>query len=76
MEIRFVSSLSEEDEEALAATLSAAVGAFLDETSLNYALTIETSSKRVYQRRKRPTPVDEGVKRTGNQDDWPSLIRQ
>jgi hypothetical protein len=58
MEIRFVSSLSDKDEEALAAFLGAALSAFLDETSLNYALRIETSGKRVYHRQKRHAPED------------------
>jgi hypothetical protein len=50
MQIRFVSSLSSEDEDRLAAGLIAGVGAFLDGTALAYSLRIETSSHRVYQR--------------------------
>ena len=76
MEIRFVSSLSDEDEDALASVLSAAVAAFLDETSLNYALTIETNSKRVYQRRKPAKTPEDGVNKPANHAAWPSLIRQ
>ena len=53
MNIRFVSSLSDEDEETLAAMLGEAARALLNATALAYTLRIETSSKRVYQHQKR-----------------------
>jgi hypothetical protein len=64
MDIRFVSSLSDADEEALAAALSAALGALLEETSLNYALRIQTSSRRVYTRQSRQAPSDRRMNET------------
>jgi len=56
MQIRFMSSLSSEEEDTLAPVVLAAAGALLDEIPLNYALRIETTSNRVYQRQHRQFP--------------------
>ena len=50
MEIRFVSSLTEEDEDALAPIVLNAIGALLEQFPLAYTLRIETCGKRVHQR--------------------------
>lgn len=51
MDIRFISSLTPEDEARLARTLTNAVGAWLDELPLLYTLQITTSSGEVTTRR-------------------------
>jgi hypothetical protein len=49
MEIRFISSLTAEDEDAYAPAVLKAVGALLDQLPIAYTLRIETSGARVYQ---------------------------
>ena len=49
MDIRFVSTLTPEDENNLAAGLVAAIGALLDKFPIPYTIRIETTSARVYQ---------------------------
>ena len=49
MNIRFVSSLTAEDENRLAPTLLAAVTAVLDLLALPYVLRIDTSDAKVYE---------------------------
>jgi hypothetical protein len=48
MEIRFVSTLTPEDEDQLAPALLAAVTALLDQSALAYTMTIHTSSEAVF----------------------------
>jgi hypothetical protein len=49
MEIRFISTLTAEDEERIAAQLLKALTALLDESSLAYTIRIETSGEQVFQ---------------------------
>jgi hypothetical protein len=49
MDIRFVSSLTPEDENRLAPALLAAVGGLLDQFPVAYALRIETSGGGVFE---------------------------
>ena len=59
MNIRFISSLTPEDEEVFAAALLKGVRAMLDQFPLAYTLRIETTSSRIFQH---TTPsVDAGL---------------
>ncbi len=49
MDIRFVSTLTAEDEDQIAPTLLKAAAAILDGLSLAYTLRIETTAQTVYQ---------------------------
>ena len=49
MDIRFVSSLTAEDENAFAPALLKAVGALLDSMPIAYTLRIETTGSQVFQ---------------------------
>jgi hypothetical protein len=49
MEIRFISSLTAEDEEVFAPAVLKAASAFLDQLPIAYTLRIETSGAQVYQ---------------------------
>ena len=49
MEIRFVSSLTPEDENTFAPVLLKALGALLDQTPIAYTLRIQTSGMQVCQ---------------------------
>ena len=49
MDIRFVSSLTPEDESALAPALIRAFGALLDQLPLAYTMRIETTGGQTYQ---------------------------
>ena len=49
MEIRFISSLTAEDEELFAPAVLKAVSAFLDQLPIAYTLRIETSGAQVFQ---------------------------
>ena len=49
MEIRFISSLTPEDESVFAPALLCAVGALLDQMPIAYTLRIETASSQVFQ---------------------------
>lgn len=49
MEIRFVSSLTGEDENYLAPALLKAIGAILDQLPITYTIRIETTGSRVFQ---------------------------
>jgi hypothetical protein len=49
MEIRFISTLTPEDEENIAPSILRAAAAILDQTGLAYTLRIETTSERVFQ---------------------------
>ena len=50
MNIRFISSLTPEDEDRIAPAVLTAVGAFLDQLPIAYTLRIETSGNGVFQR--------------------------
>ena len=49
MEIRFVSSLTAEDENAFAPALLKAIGALLDQFPIAYTVRIETTGAQVFQ---------------------------
>jgi hypothetical protein len=49
MDIRFISSLTPEDENAFAPALLKAVGALLDQFPIAYTLRIETTGAQVFQ---------------------------
>lgn len=49
MEIRFISSLTAEDENAFAPALLKAVGALLDQLPIAYTMRIETTGAQVFQ---------------------------
>ncbi len=49
MDIRFVSSLTPDDEDRLAPALVQALGALLDQFPIAYTLRVETSGARVFQ---------------------------
>ena len=49
MNIRFISSLTSDDEDRLAPAVLMALAALLDETTITYALRIETSGHKVFQ---------------------------
>ena len=49
MDIRFISSLTAEDENAFAPTLLKAVGAILDQFPIAYTLRVETTGAQVFQ---------------------------
>lgn len=49
MNIRFISSLTPEDEDRIAPAVLTAVGAFLDQLPIAYTLRIETSGNAVFQ---------------------------
>ena len=50
MDIRFVSSLTPEDESRVAAVLCAALAGMLDELAIAYTLRIEAADGRIFQR--------------------------
>jgi len=49
MDIRFISSLTPEDENAFAPALLKAVGALLDQFPIAYTLRVETTGAQVFQ---------------------------
>jgi hypothetical protein len=49
MEIRFISSLTAEDENAFAPALLTAVGTLLDQMPIAYTIRIETTGAQVFQ---------------------------
>jgi len=49
MEIRFISSLTADDENAFAPALLKAVGALLDQMPIAYTIRIETTGAQVFQ---------------------------
>jgi len=49
MEIRFISSLAAEDENAFAPALLKAIGALLDQLPIAYTMRIETTGAQVFQ---------------------------
>ena len=49
MEIRFISSLTAEDEDAFAPAILKAVGTLLDQLPIAYTMRIETTGAQVYQ---------------------------
>jgi hypothetical protein len=49
VDIRFVSSLTAEDEDALAPALLKAIGSLLDQLPITYTVRIETTGERVFQ---------------------------
>ena len=49
MDIRFISSLTAEDENAFAPALLKAVGALLDQFPIAYTLRVETTGAQVFQ---------------------------
>jgi hypothetical protein len=50
MDIRFVSTLTAEDENALAPAILVALGALLDQFTIPYTVRIETTGAQVFQR--------------------------
>lgn len=72
MEIRFISTLTPDDEENVAPALLKAATALLDQTGIAYTLRIETTSERVFQhnhpavadRRSSRTLLDSGLLRS------------
>jgi hypothetical protein len=56
MEIRFISSLTAEDEATFAPALLKAVGALLDQLPIAYTLRIETTGAQVFQHTHALTP--------------------
>jgi len=61
MDIRFVSSLTPEDEERLAPALVQALGALLDQFPIAYTLRVETSGARVFQHSHAGASLDDEV---------------
>ena len=57
MDIRFVSSLTEEDENAFAPALLKAVSVILDQLPIAYTLRIETTAKQVFQHTSTASPT-------------------
>ena len=55
MEIRFISSLTAEDENVFAPALLKAIGALLDQFPIAYTLRIETTGSQVFQHSPAPT---------------------
>jgi hypothetical protein len=75
MDIRFVSSLTTEDENQFAPAVLKAIGALLDQLPIAYSVRIETSGSQVFQHTHagrpdagRPRPVDEGASRAAASD--------
>ena len=60
MDIRFVSSLTSEDENQFAPALLKAVAALLDQLPIAYTLRIETTASQVYQHT-HTVPVEEAA---------------
>jgi hypothetical protein len=65
MEIRFISSLTPEDENVFAPALLKAVGALLDQLPIAYTLRVETTGAQVFQHThpsfERSVPATAGV---------------
>ncbi len=60
MEIRFISSLTAEDENMFAPALLKAVGALLDQLPIAYTMRIETTGSQVFQHTHALTEATEG----------------
>jgi hypothetical protein len=58
MDIRFISTLTAADEERVADALMAAFAALLANLPITYALCIETTGRKVFQRTNMPQAVD------------------
>lgn len=58
MEIRFISSLTPEDENRIATALLAAAGELLDQAPIAYTIRVATATGKVFQRGRSPV-VDE-----------------
>lgn len=69
MEIRFVSSLTAEDENFFAPALLRAIGALLDQLPIAYTLRIETTGAQVFQH---THAGSEGQARPGGFEELPS----
>jgi hypothetical protein len=67
MEIRFVSSLTAEDENLFAPALLKALGAILDQLPIAYTLRIETTGAEVFQHA-HAAPADYGQRVGGGED--------
>ncbi|MBL8140531.1 MAG: hypothetical protein JNM38_05460 [Acidobacteria bacterium] len=61
MDIRFVSSLTPEDEDRMAPALVQALGAILDQFPIAYTLRIETSGARVFQHSHAGAALDDEI---------------
>ena len=63
MEIRFVSSLTTEDEDRIAPALLTAIGTLLDQLPIAYTVRIETVGAKVYQQHSLPEvpPAASGI---------------
>ena len=59
MEIRFVSSLTGEDENAFAPALLKAISALLDQLPIAYTVRVETTGAQVFQHTHTPTAARE-----------------
>ena len=71
MEIRFISSLTAEDENAFAPALLKAVGTLLDQMPIAYTIRIETTGAQVFQHthaapEERPQRTVEGLPTNGS----------
>ena len=60
MDIRFTSTLTSEDEGRVAGALLAALVALLEDLPITYAIRIETTGQKVFQRTKMPNDVAAG----------------
>ena len=68
MEIRFISSLTAEDEAVIAPAVLKAVSAFLDQLPIAYTLRIETSGAQAFQHTHvQPEPGDRAESSSGPQ---------
>jgi len=69
MDIRFVSTLTAEDEESLAPGLLQAIGSILDRLPIAYTIRIETTGARIFHHAHpalgHPLPVDGPLSSTG-----------
>jgi hypothetical protein len=61
MEIRFVSTLTPEDEEQIAPAILTAITALLDQTGISYTLRLATSSEKVFQHNHPATAASNGT---------------
>jgi hypothetical protein len=68
MQIRFISSLTAEDEAMFAPAVLKALTAFLDQLPIAYTLRIETSGARVYQHTHVQAEVVDGEPEQGEGD--------
>jgi hypothetical protein len=63
MEIRFVSTLTPDDEEQFAPAILTAITALLDQTGISYTLRIATSNEKVFQHNHAASAASNGATR-------------